>query len=668
MSPTDELTTCPQCGQKFPTTTRLCPNDGTVLEHAAAATTQTGQVLDGKYRLDAMLAEGGMGAVYRATHVMLGKTIAIKLIRTELGASPEIVRRFQREARAATALNHPNIVTVYDLGQTPDGTLYIAMEFIDGPSLKALIQSGRAIAPARIVAILRQVASALATAHKHNIIHRDLKPHNIMLATAPDGSEQAKLVDFGIAKTFDEATQLTSLGGALGTPYYMSPEQIEGRAVDARTDLYALGIILYEMLVGEVPFADQSTPAVLVKQLKERPVPPSMKNPAVPPALEAIALRCLEKDPEQRYQSADEFATALNEAAAAIPDASVVETTPMSATIVSGVRSTAAAVSAPAAAVAMGTKPTIPVQPNAASAAAPGPAAPVKSSMVPLMAIAAVLVLLAGGYLVWSGRSAAPPESASTAQADAPKATPAMATQEPVSTAPPASASTGAPASSSPPASAAPSAAAPAPTPASAGALAATRDASPAAANELAPSTAATREALASKMPPTTGAAAAVKDATVKASNGGKTARDAAVQPPPAVTSPIPENAAVLFRCSGAPDVCASLRSNVNDALDKAGFRVVTTPDRADIAVGAVAGGIQEKISQQFGQTFATRTYQIELSGEAPKLGEMVAMPPATTVSFDPTVGRERLEEKARLVASDVVDRVRAFVSKKRGG
>jgi hypothetical protein len=169
-------------------------------------------------------------------------------------------------------------------------------------------------------------------------------------------------------------------------------------------------------------------------------------------------------------------------------------------------------------------------------------------------------------------------------------------------------------------------------------------------------------------MPPTTGAAAAVKDATVKASNGGKTARDAAVQPPPAVTSPIPENAAVLFRCSGAPDVCASLRSNVNDALDKAGFRVVTTPDRADIAVGAVAGGIQEKISQQFGQTFATRTYQIELSGEAPKLGEMVAMPPATTVSFDPTVGRERLEEKARLVASDVVDRVRAFVSKKRGG
>jgi hypothetical protein len=183
-------------------------------------------------------------------------------------------------------------------------------------------------------------------------------------------------------------------------------------------------------------------------------------------------------------------------------------------------------------------------------------------------------------------------------------------------------------------------------------------------------------------MPPTA-AAAAVKGATTQAeaaarSGGGSsparatTARGAvapspAPQPPAASSPTIPENAAVLFRCSGAPDVCASLRSNVNDALDKAGFRVVTSPDRADIAVGAVAGGLQEKVSQQFGQTFATRTYQIELSGEAPKVGEMIAMPPATTVSFDASFGRERLEEKSRLIAGDVVERVRAFVTKKRG-
>src|SRR5215813_6699215 len=145
MSTDESQTSCPQCGKRFPSTVRMCPDDGTVLEHAMTTASQAGQVLDGKYRLDALLAEGGMGAVYRATHVMLGKTVAIKLIRSAIVASPEIVRRFQREARAATALNHPNIVSVYDLGQTPDGTLYIAMEYIDGPSLKNLIQAGRPI-------------------------------------------------------------------------------------------------------------------------------------------------------------------------------------------------------------------------------------------------------------------------------------------------------------------------------------------------------------------------------------------------------------------------------------------------------------------------------------------------------------------------------------------
>lgn len=674
MSSPDGLTSCPQCGQKFPANVRICPNDGTVLDHVTPTPAQVGQVLDGKYRLDALLAEGGMGAVYRATHVMLGKKIAIKLIRPDLGTSPEIVRRFQREARAATALNHPNIVAVYDLGQTTEGTLYIAMEFIEGPSLKAVIQASRGLPPMRTITILRQVASALSVAHKHNIIHRDLKPHNIMLATAPDGSEQAKLVDFGIAKTFDEATQLTSLGGALGTPYYMSPEQIEGGAVDARSDLYAVGIILYEMLAGELPFADQSTPAVLVRQLKERPQPPSVKNPSVLPALEAIALRCLEKDPRDRFQTADEFAAALADASASLTQAGAMETMPMTRMPAGAPSSTGAATAPPqpAATAAMsavpgpaatGTKPTVPV-PQIAASAASSTGTPRSASMVPLIAGAAVLVLLAGGYLVWSGRQGAGPATSSMAQVDAPKATPAMAGQEPPSPPP-----------SSTPGGTAATAAVPAPPP-----PAPPRE--PAASNEGAATAAATKEALASKMPPTA-AAAAVKGATTQAetaarSGGGSsparatTARGAvapggAPQPPAASSPTIPENAAVLFRCSGAPDVCASLRSNVNDALDKAGFRVVTSPDRADIAIGAVAGGLQEKVSQQFGQTFATRTYQIELSGEAPKLGDSIAMPPATTVSFDASFGRERLEEKARLVAGDVVERVRAFVTKKRG-
>src|SRR5262249_50349832 len=379
-------------------------------------------------------------------------------------ASPEIVRRFQREARAATALNHPNIVSVYDLGQTPDGTLYIAMEYIDGPSLKTLIQSGRPIPLTRTLSILRQVASALAIAHKHNIVHRDLKPHNIMLATGPDGAELAKLVDFGIAKTFDESTQLTSAGSALGTPYYMSPEQIEGRTVDARSDIYALGIILYEMLVGEVPFADQSTPAVLLKQLKERPVRPSLRNAAVPAALEEITLRCLEKDPQQRFQTADEFAAALNNASATLSATSAEMTLPTGHAVVPSAPSVAppdgtpptgatvesssivasppsgagpgalapAASPAPAAKSGGDTKPTVD-QPVVPVSAAPASQPQSSGSIVPLLAIAAVLLLLAGGYLWWSSRQASVTEAAATTQppADAPKTTPASAQPEP---------------------------------------------------------------------------------------------------------------------------------------------------------------------------------------------------------------------------------------------
>src|SRR5579872_1829174 len=305
---------CPQCGKSFGATVRICPDDGTVLEQSSAVATEVGKVLEGKYRLDAFISKGGMGAVYRASHIMLGKTVAVKLINQDLVTSPEIVRRFQREARAATALNHPNIVGVYDMGQTSDGTLYIAMEFINGPSLKSLIDAEGPVSPSRTVALLRQVASALAAAHRQEIVHRDLKPHNIMLARADDGREIAKLVDFGIAKTFDESTQLTMTGFVLGTPQYMAPEQAEGRPVDGRSDLYSLGVILYEMLSGDVPFSDPSTPMILIKHIKETPVLPSLKNPnaQISPELEGIAMRCLQKDPAARFQTAEEFGNALN--------------------------------------------------------------------------------------------------------------------------------------------------------------------------------------------------------------------------------------------------------------------------------------------------------------------------------------------------------------------
>src|SRR5437879_4293781 len=310
------MATCPKCGTNYPPTVRICTRDGTVLSaEPAQPDAQVGKVLDGKYRLDAFLSHGGMGSVYRAMHIMLDKPVAVKLIKPELVTSPDIVRRFQREARAASNLHHANIVGVYDLGQAEDGTLYIAMELINGPSLKDVIRATGPMPSARIVRILKQVASALALAHKHNIIHRDLKPHNIMLATDAERQEVAKLLDFGIAKTFDEAsTQLTMTGFALGTPQYMAPEQAAGKDVDGRTDLYSLGIILYEMLTGEVPFSDPSTPAILVKQMTELPEPPSLRKPgvALSPALEAIALRCLEKDPSKRFENAEMFTDALS--------------------------------------------------------------------------------------------------------------------------------------------------------------------------------------------------------------------------------------------------------------------------------------------------------------------------------------------------------------------
>jgi len=436
----------------------------------------------------------------------------------------------------------------------------------------------------------------------------------------------------------------------------------------------------------------------------------------VPPALEAIALRCLEKDPEQRFQTADAFAAALNEAAVTLtaPETANDVTLPMAraavppvppgaspaqtdATLLSPAKaaqqvSAAAApppvaaplpvpaAAAPVAAVpksAADTKPTVAQPAMAPSVAAPVPPSPQRSSIAPLIAVAAVLLLLAGGYLAWSGRQTPDTTTATVTNppADAPATTPASAQPAPpaavaVDTAAPTATSTPGP----PPAAAA-APPVPATPPASA-------------ANQAAATGAATKESQSAKSTPPASVASATKSASTAAANASKNvaaptlppataaaagaasapAREVPAQPAPAAAPPtIPENAAVAFHCSGAPEVCASLRTTVNDALEKAGFRLVSNADRADIAVGAIAGVLDEKASRQFGQNFNTRTYQIELSGEAPKFGDTVSMPPTSTVSFDATVGRERLEEKSRLVASDIVDRVRAYVKKKRG-
>jgi len=315
------MRTCPTCSQDFMPSQRLCPHDGSVLEDKLPPEERLcGLTLAGKYRIEGFLRRGGMGAVYRATHVMLGKPVALKLIRPEIVTSPEVVRRFQREARAASLLSHPNIVTIYDLGQVEDGTLYLAMELCAGMSLKDLIVAEGPLAPRRAVRLCRAIAGALALAHKNRIVHRDLKPHNVMIARDAEGQETPKLLDFGIAKAVEpDGATLTSTGMVLGTPRYLSPEQAQGLSVDGRSDLYSLGIIFYEMLVGRVPFDDPSVPSLLVKHMAEPPRPPSELRPDVPPAIESIILRLLEKDPACRFQSAEELSTALAALDPAVP-------------------------------------------------------------------------------------------------------------------------------------------------------------------------------------------------------------------------------------------------------------------------------------------------------------------------------------------------------------
>ena len=320
---------CPTCGQDFADEVRVCPEDGALLQADPTVAIARpvidpllGRTLDEKYRLDERLGTGGMGTVYRATHLLIDRPVAIKVLNSRYVEDEAAQVRFRREARAAGRLQHVNAVTVTDFGSTTDGLVYIVMELLEGYTLRDVLAREAPLDVARAVSIMLQISSAVAAAHEAGVIHRDLKPANIFIVQRKDAPPFVKVLDFGIAKLAAEALDddddpqtLTQVGAMIGTPRYMSPEQCDGRHLTPAADVYSMGIILYEMLTGTTPFNGTSPLAIALKHSSQAPRNPREFVATIPPALEEVVLHTLEKQPEQRPPDAEAFRRELYEVA-----------------------------------------------------------------------------------------------------------------------------------------------------------------------------------------------------------------------------------------------------------------------------------------------------------------------------------------------------------------
>ncbi|GAB4201127.1 MAG: hypothetical protein OHK0013_12790 [Sandaracinaceae bacterium] len=322
---------CPTCATAYPNkTSGTCPKDGSVLVTPAQFEAQQhdplmGTVLGGRYHIVGRVGTGGMGTVYRAEQRGLGRPVALKVLKSELVSDRETVGRFQREAKAMSLLVHPNTVRVFDFGEDPAGHLYLAMELLEGELLTAKLDREGQLDVREAVLVAQQILRSLNEAHAKGLVHRDLKPDNIYLARVEGHTEPVvKVLDFGIAKIFrDDAKPIdqleTQAGTVFGTPRYMSPEQAQGKALDPRSDLYSVGVLLFQLLVGHAPFTDEDAVVVMAKHIREE-VPPVGKvvpDRPIPPSLEAVVRKALEKEPGRRFASAEAFDQAL---AATLPD------------------------------------------------------------------------------------------------------------------------------------------------------------------------------------------------------------------------------------------------------------------------------------------------------------------------------------------------------------
>ena len=310
---------CDSCRSSYPGDFTVCPKDQATLRSVSEL--PPGALLRGKYEILKKLGAGGMGAVYKARHLAFDELRALKIIGGHLLENEDFLNRFRAEAVNARKLQHANVVRVEDYDTTEDGHPFIVMEYAEGKSLRAVIRESGALGVRRAVEIAAQTCAALAAAHKLGILHRDVKPDNVMLVTGADGREQAKVLDFGLAKVIEgfsgSADQVaTSTGMIMGTPHYMAPEQAMGKKagpVDGRVDLYALGIVLYEMLTGAVPFDSDTPMGVVLQHIQTAAVPPHEAYPdrRIPPEVSGLVMRALEKDPARRFASADKMLQAL---------------------------------------------------------------------------------------------------------------------------------------------------------------------------------------------------------------------------------------------------------------------------------------------------------------------------------------------------------------------
>ncbi|MDQ2667920.1 MAG: protein kinase [Gemmatimonadota bacterium] len=408
---------CPTCGTEYAANERFCHRDGTALRSQGGGTDLVGSIIGERYHVLKKLGEGGMGQVYLAEHVKMGRKSAVKVMNPGMVNDADAISRFNREAANASRINHPNVAGIYDFGETSDGLIYLAMEFIEGESLTALVETAGALAPMRAADIAKQAADGLAVAHDMGIVHRDLKPDNIMIAKNRDGSDCVKVVDFGIAKAAGAENQkVTKTGLVVGTPEYMSPEQLAGDKLDGRSDVYSLALVAFNMLTGKLPFDGETAQESMIMRLTDEPKSLAAMKPDTTwtPEVQAVMARALQRRAGDRYQKASDFGVALWQAVERMPKQPAAGATMM----IGATDGATALLAAPPKTRFDASAPVSPPAPFVPAAAAPvyTGTAPVKSKVPVIAGASAAVALAVVAAMFMTNRGSAPKAAADTAQ------------------------------------------------------------------------------------------------------------------------------------------------------------------------------------------------------------------------------------------------------------